>query len=184
MPFGLTDSAAVAGLACRCGSYGASPALVAGANAAFRPQDNAECHHIKRVIVNLAVTTLLFGSAGIGAQSATEPLSGLPLAPGFTRTGDPVQSYKYCGKSASIALYVGSGFPDLDHENAWFAHAMPHAIAITSSTGIKTFITPDGTAAVETADAFISYLRFSPGLSPAEMKILGAEPAVRACIAD
>ncbi len=51
---------------------------------------------MKRVIVNLAVTALLCGAAGIGAQSATEPLSGLPLAPGFTKTGDPVQSYKYC----------------------------------------------------------------------------------------
>jgi len=139
---------------------------------------------MKRVVVNLAFTALLFGAAGISAQSATEPLSGLPLAPGFTRTGDPVQSYKYCGKSASTALYVGSSFPDLDHENAWFAHAMPHAIVFTSSTGIKTFISPDGTAAVETADAFISYLRFSPGLSPVEMKILGAAPAARACTAD
>jgi hypothetical protein len=132
----------------------------------------------------LAVTALLFGSVGIGAQGATEPLSGLPLAPGFKRTGDPVQSFKYCGKSASIALYVGSGFSDLDHENAWFKHAMPGAAVFTASTGIKTFVTPDGTAAVETADAFISYFRFSPGLSPAEMKILGAEPASRTCTAD
>jgi hypothetical protein len=49
---------------------------------------------------------------------------------------------------------------------------------------IKTFITPDGMAAVETAGAFISYFRFSPGLSAAEMKILGADPAARACSAD
>jgi len=139
---------------------------------------------MKRGLQNLAVTALLFGGVGIGAQSTTEPLSGLPLAPGFKRTGDPVQSYKYCGKGASIALYVGSGFSDLDHENAWFTHAMPGAAVFTASTGIKTFITRDGTAAVETADAFISYFRFSPGLSPAEMKILGAEPASRTCTAD
>jgi hypothetical protein len=139
---------------------------------------------MKRVTKNLAVTALLLGSAGIGAQSATEPLSGLPLASGFKRTGDPVQTYKYCGKSASIALYVGSGFSDLDRENAWFAHALPGAAVFTASTGIKTFITPDGTAAVETAGAFISYFRFSPGLSPADMKILGAEPASRTCTAD
>ena len=102
----------------------------------------------------------------------------------FKRTGDPVQSYKYCGKSTSIALYVGSGFSDLDHENAWFTHALPGAAVFTAGTGIKTFIKPDGTAAVETADTFISYFRFSPGLSPAEMKILGAEPASRTCTAD
>ena len=134
--------------------------------------------------ISVPALALLLASAGIGAQSTTEPLSGLPLAPGFERTADPVQSYKYCGKSARIALYVGAGFSDLDHENAWFAHAMPHAAVFTASTGIKTFITLDGTAAVETADAFISYFRFSPGLSAAEMKILGAAPASRACTTD
>jgi hypothetical protein len=139
---------------------------------------------MKAAIKNLAVAALLIGSAGIGAQGTTETLSGLPLAPGFKRTGDPVQSYQYCGKSASIALYVGNGFADLEHENAWFMRAMPHAVVFTASTGIKTFITPDGTTAVETADAFISYFRFSPGLSPAQMKILGAEPASRSCTAD
>ena len=139
---------------------------------------------MKREMRILAVAALLLGSAGIDAQSTTEPLSGLPLAPGFKRTGYPVQSYKYCGKSASIALYVGSSFSDLDHENAWFAHAMPGAAVFTADIGIKTFITRDGTAAVETAGDFISYFWFSPGLSPAEMKILGAEPASRACIAD
>ena len=66
----------------------------------------------------------------------------------------------------------------------WYVHAMPRAAVFTASTGIKTFITPDGTGAVEAADAFISYFRFSPGLSPAEMKILGAEPASRECSAD
>jgi hypothetical protein len=139
---------------------------------------------MKRGMSILAVTALLLGGAEIGAQSATEPLSGLPLAPGFKRTGDPVQTYKYCGKSASIALYMGSGFSDLDHENAWYVRALPSAAVFTATTGIKTFVTPDGTAAVETAGAFVSYFRFSPGLSPAEMKILGAEPASRVCTAD
>ena len=118
---------------------------------------------MKSGIKHLAVIAFVLGSAGISAQTTTEPLTGLPLAPGFKRTADPVQSYKYCGKSASIALYVGTGFSDLDHENAWFAHAMPRAAVFTAISGIKTFITPDGTAAVETADAFISYFRFSPG---------------------
>jgi hypothetical protein len=139
---------------------------------------------MKRRLNGPAFAALLLVSAGIGAQSTTEPLSGLPLAPGFKRTGDAVQSFKYCAKSASVALYMGAGFSDLDHENAWFAHAMPHAAVFTASTGIKTFVTSDGTAAVETADAFISYFKFSPGLSPAEMKILGAAPASRACIAE
>jgi hypothetical protein len=54
----------------------------------------------------------------------------------------------------------------------------------TAVGGVKTIIIPDGTAAVETAGSVISFLRFSPGLSPAEMKILGAAPAAKACIAD
>jgi hypothetical protein len=138
---------------------------------------------MKYRIQQLMAAALVFVAAALGAQSALESLSGLPLAPGFKRTGDPIQSYTFCGKSARIALYVGS-FPDLDHENAWYAHAMPGAHVFTSLTGIKTFITPDGTAAVETADAFISFFRFNPGLSAAEMKILGAEPASRSCTAD
>lgn len=134
-------------------------------------------------IKNIAAAALLLGSAGIGAQSANEQLSGLPIGPGLKRTADPVQSYLYCGKHASTVLYIAGGFADFDHENAWYAHAMPHAVVFTASTGIKTFITADGTAAVETADAFISYFKFSPGLTPAEMKILGADPASRDCTA-
>jgi hypothetical protein len=49
---------------------------------------------MKRGIKNLTVTALLLGSAGIGAQNTTELLTGLPLAQGFKRTADPVQSYK------------------------------------------------------------------------------------------
>jgi hypothetical protein len=73
---------------------------------------------------------------------------------------------------------------DPDHENSWYAHAMPGAFVFTAVGGVKTIITPDGTAAVETAGSVISFLRFSPGLSPAEMKILGAAPAAKACTAD
>jgi hypothetical protein len=64
-----------------------------------RPKIYRSAITMKRGTKNLAMTALLFGSAGIGAQGTTEPLSGLPLAPGFERTGDPVQTYKYCGKS-------------------------------------------------------------------------------------
>lgn len=138
---------------------------------------------MKYVIKNMAIAALILGSAGLGAQSMNEPLSGLPIGPGLKRTADPVQSYQYCGKHASVALYMAGGFADFDHENAWYAHALPHAVVFTASTGIKTFITADGTAAVETADAFISYFKFSPGLTSVEMKILGAAPASRECTA-
>jgi hypothetical protein len=132
---------------------------------------------------NRIFALLVVVSAGAGAQGTSEPLSGLPLAPGMKRTADAIQSFRYCGKSASTVLYLAP-FPDLDHEVAWYTHAMPGAALFTASTGVKTFISKDGTAAVEASGAFISYFRFSPGLSPAEMKILGAEPASRDCTAD
>jgi hypothetical protein len=145
--------------------------------------NHGEDRQMKRGMRNVAIAGLLLVSAGVGAQGTSEPLSGLPLAPGMKRTGDAIQTYRFCGKSASIALYLAD-FPDLDHEVAWYTRAMPGAAVFTANTGIRTFISKDGTAAVEAADAFVSYFRFSPGLSPAQMKILGAEPAARDCTAD
>jgi hypothetical protein len=137
---------------------------------------------MKSLIV--AALVLASGGAGAGTSGIADPLSGLPLAPGFKRTGDPIESYTFCGKSAKTALYAGAGFADLNHENAWYALAMPNAAVFAASTGVKIFITRDGTAAVETADTFVSYFRFVPGLSPAEIRILGVAPASRTCTAD
>ena len=118
------------------------------------------------------------------AATANDPVAGLPIAPGFEKTGDPIQSYKFCGKSARSVTYMGNGSEDSDHENTWYAHAMPNARVFTAVGGVKTFITPDGTAAVETAGVVISFLRFSPGLSLTQMKILGAAPASKSCTAE
>jgi hypothetical protein len=141
-------------------------------------------HHMKCWIQYLTAVVFCFGSAGKVLANTIEPLSGLPLAPGFSKTGDPIQSYTFCGKGARSVVYSGGDFPDLDHEVSWYVHAMPGAVVFTAIGGVKTLITADGTAAVELADAFISFFRFSPGLSPAEMKILGAAPAARACTPD
>jgi hypothetical protein len=137
-----------------------------------------------RILINLAAVSLLLGNMGAVARSSVEPLSGIPLRPGFQRTADPIESYKYCGKNASIVLYVGDQMTDIDQKNAWYAHAFPDAKAFVASTGVKTFVKADGTAAVETAGAFISFFKFTPGLTPSEMKILGANPAARNCTAD
>jgi hypothetical protein len=123
------------------------------------------------------------GSLTAHAADAVDALSGLPIAPGFQKLRDPVESYSYCGKSARAISYVSDGSADTDHENTWYAHAISGAVVFTAVGGVKTFITPDGTAAVETAGPIISFLRFAPGLSPAEMKILGEAPAARACTA-
>lgn len=138
---------------------------------------------MKRGVRNALIASLLWVSADAGAQGTTEPLSGLPLAPGMKRTADAIQTFRYCGNSASTVLYLAT-FPDMDHEVAWYTRSMPGAAIFTASTGIRTFISKDGTAAVEAADAFVSYFRFLPGLTPAQMKILGAEPASRECTPD
>ena len=133
---------------------------------------------------SLAIFILCAAGAGAGETNTTDALSGLPIAPGFNRTADPIQTFTFCGKNARTIVYVGGESSDPDHENAWYTHAMRGAKVFTAIGGVQTFITPDGTAAVETAGAFISFFHFLPGLSPAEMKILGAAPAARSCTAD
>jgi hypothetical protein len=130
------------------------------------------------------VAILFLASVDAFAANTIDPLSGLPIAPGFTKLADPMESYTFCGKSARSISYMAGESSDPDHENSWYAHAMPGAFVFTAVGGVKTIITPDGTAVVETAGSVISFLRFSPGLSPAEMKLLGAASAAKACIAD
>jgi hypothetical protein len=115
------------------------------------------------------------------AGDAAESVSGLPLPPGFTKTGDPLQSYKFCGKQVHSLTYVADGLDGIDAERAWYAKRIPKAKVFTAVGGVVTFVSEDGTAAVELADAFVSYLRFSPGLTATEMKILGEAPASREC---
>ena len=122
------------------------------------------------------------------AADSTDPLSGLPLVPNSKMLADPVQSYKYCGKNAQINVYLYAGKDDNnDSEDliatakAWYVRAMPHANAYNSPTGQVTLVTADGTAAVILSGSFINFVRFSPGLSAAEMKGLGKVPASREC---
>jgi hypothetical protein len=122
------------------------------------------------------------------AADSTDPLSGLPVPPNSKRLADPVQSYKYCGKNAQINVYLYTGRDDNnDNEDlvatakAWYAKTIPHATAFNSPTGQVTFVTADGTSAVILSGPFINFVRFSPGLSAAEMKGLGNVPASREC---
>jgi hypothetical protein len=125
------------------------------------------------------------------AADSTDALSGLPVPPNSTKLADPVQSYKYCGKNAQINVYMYSGSQDNnDGEDlvatakAWYVKAMPHANLYGSPTGQVTLVTADGTSAVILSGGFINFVHFSPGLTPAEMKILGNVPASRDCHAD
>jgi hypothetical protein len=138
----------------------------------------------------LLLSTMLFcahATESLAADS-TDSLTGLPVLPNSKKLADPVQSYKYCGKNAQINAYFYTG-SDENNENedlvatakAWYARAMPHANVYSSQTGQVTLVTADGTSAVILSGAVISFLRFSPGLSPAEMKVLGAVPASRDC---
>jgi hypothetical protein len=64
---------------------------------------------------------------------------------------------------------------------AWYLKAMPHANLYTGPAGHVVLVSADGTAAVILAGFVISFVRFSPGLSAAEMKELGAAPTSRDC---
>jgi hypothetical protein len=133
------------------------------------------------------VPTTLFWALTVGlAGDSTDPLSGLPVVLNSTKLSDPVQSYKYCGKNAQIDAYFYSGGDDENEDlvataKAWYVKAMPHANVYAGPAGHVTFVTADGTAAVILAGAIISFVHFSPGLSPAEMKGLGSAPASREC---
>jgi hypothetical protein len=135
--------------------------------------------HSKVLCASLFLSILC--ASGALAAEAPEPVSGLPLPPGFTKTADPVQSYKYCGKDAHIATYIARGLEGIPAERAWYAKRLPGAKVFTAVGGVVVFIAADGTAAVELADAFVSYLKFSPGLTAADMEILGEAPASRDC---
>ncbi|MBC5802859.1 MAG: hypothetical protein GIX03_07630 [Candidatus Eremiobacteraeota bacterium] len=133
------------------------------------------------ILIALAVGGARAGAGVVAEANATEPISGLPIAPSFMNLADKVQSYTFCGKSARSVSYIGGESSDPDRENVSYAKAIPNARVFTAMGGIKTFITPNGTTAVETAGDRISFFRFTPGLSPAQMKILGAAPGARAC---
>ena len=137
--------------------------------------------------------TILFcvhATASLAADSI-DALSGLPVVPNSMKLSDPVQSYKYCGKNAQINVYMYSGSQkNNDDEDlvatakAWYVKAMPHANVYSSPTGQVTLVTADGTSAVILSGSVISFAHFSPGLTPAEMKILGNVPASRDCHAE
>ena len=124
------------------------------------------------------------------AADSTDALSALPLVPNAKKLADPVQSYKFCGKNAQINVYMFGGLQNNDDEDlvatakAWYAKAIPHANVFSSGSGQVTLVTADGTAAVILSGSVISFVHFSPGLTPAEMKILGNAPASRSCQAD
>ena len=144
-----------------------------------------------KLAIAILTPIIVFCAHTIGlAADSTDALSGLPVVPNSMKLGDPVQSYKYCGKNAQVNLYMYSGSQNNDDEDlvstakAWYVKAMPHANLYSSPSGQVTFITADGTAAVILSGSLISFAHFSPGLTPAEMKILGNVPASHDCHAD
>jgi hypothetical protein len=141
-----------------------------------------------KLVSLILVPTMLF-CAHVTTSLATDssdPISGLPVAPNSKKTSDPVQSYKYCGKNAQADAYFYSGADKEDEDlvataKAWYVKAMPHASVYNATGGLVTLVTADGTAAVVLAGVIISFVHFSPGLSPAEMQGLGSAPASREC---
>jgi hypothetical protein len=140
----------------------------------------------------LLVQTILLcmnAPASLAADS-TDALSGLPLMPNTTKLADPVQSYKFCGKNAQINVYMFGGLKHNDDDDlvatakAWYAKAIPHANLYSSPSGQVTVVSADGTSAVILSGSVLNFVHFSPGLTSAEMKILGNSPGSRTCEAD
>jgi hypothetical protein len=137
--------------------------------------------------IPLAASLLVIAAGSALASDSTDPLTGLPVVPNAHKTEDPVQSYRYCGKNAQANAYLFGGLTDNEDEDAvasakaWYLKNVPHAVGYTADSGLAVVITQDGTSAVVFAGAIISFLHFSPGLSPAEMKGLGSSPSSREC---
>jgi len=138
---------------------------------------------------------MVFGYHAVGAAptGSIDALSGLPVVPNASKTADPVQSYIYCGKHAQANAYTYSGRTDAEDEDLiatakeWYLTALPRAKLFNGpagpggATGVVVFVSDDGSAAVILAGFVISFIRFSPALSAAEMKGLGAAPSSREC---
>jgi len=105
------------------------------------------------------------------AASATDSLSGLPIFPGaVVDSADGEKSDTVCGKAKHTIMYYAYGSSEVAEENAWYTHALPGAIVLSSKDDLRTFFTKDGTAAVATHGFVISFSKFSPGLTPQEMR--------------
>jgi hypothetical protein len=105
------------------------------------------------------------------AATAADPLSGLPIFPGAViDSADGEKAGTICGKTKHTIMYYAKGSSELADENAWYTHAMPDAVVLSSSDDLRTFFTKDGTAAVSTHGFVIAFSKFSPGLTPQEMK--------------
>jgi hypothetical protein len=130
---------------------------------------------------------------GAAPTDSIDALSGLPVVPNASKTADPVQSYLYCGKHAQANAYMYPGRTDAEDEDliasakAWYLTALPRAKFFNGpagpggATGPVVFVSADGSAAVILGGFVISFIRFSPALSAAEMKGLGAAPTAREC---
>jgi hypothetical protein len=126
---------------------------------------------------------LLCCACAAGAADKTDPVSGLPIHPGFASQSDAVHAFQYCGKQARTTPYIANGSPSLKEEIVWYARAIPGAKVFTADGGITTYFTADGASAAQLGDSVIMLVRFAPPLSAAEMKSFGNSPASSQCSA-
>jgi hypothetical protein len=131
------------------------------------------------VSATLLFTCIWITSLAIEA-STRDPLSGLPMAPGISKMSERAQNYLYCGSSARRVTYFGEGM-NVAAESDWYARNLRSATVFTAADGIVTYISADGSSAVELAGPSISFRKFSPGLTPTQKLMFGSAPESTEC---
>jgi opacity protein-like surface antigen len=104
----------------------------------------------KSLLLLIAISALAL-AAPVFAESANDPVSGLPLAPGMTPSNDPL-SITICGKPAQANQYPLIFSSDkVPAEIAWYkAHLLGYHMvhAFWDNRSQDTFFSPDGTKGV------------------------------------
>jgi hypothetical protein len=143
---------------------------------------------LKSLLLAAIAAALAFAIPAWGADSAKDPVSGLPLAPGMTPSDDSL-SINICGKPAQANLYSLSGNDTVPAEIAWYKAHLPgyHMVrAFWDNRSQDTFFSPDGTKGVNVTgtpksdEAFsVTYLSLKTGLTEHQWRVFS--PSNPAC---
>ncbi len=129
----------------------------------------------RSLLLLTAISVLAVAAPAFAAGPATDPVSGLPLAPGMTPSDDAL-SITICGKPAQANQYSpGFDRDTVPVEIAWYKAHLPgyHMVhAFWDNRSQDTFFSPDGTKGVnitgtpKSDKAFsVTYLSLKTGLT-------------------
>ena len=106
---------------------------------------------LKSLLLAAIAAALVFTVPALARDSANDPVSGLPLAPGMTPSNSPL-SITICGKPAQANQYsLIFGSDTVPADIAWYKAHLPgyHMVhAFWDNRSQDTFFSPDGTKGV------------------------------------